>query len=190
MKSGHRFVQVDIFVRLVLLTHELPLVSHFNSVFFLGSITGLKTPDQLGSTAGQVANQVTSRQEGDLQWNWKTLWLHTHTLLPPSLHYCRHVSTQQQSRKRGLLWGSPSARVPFFPFRHGPRSPVNGQPSAQPWLILPWCSVVSTSGLPSRLRELESWRTGAAGQTGGAEQVRAVLILYWSQNKPVNAVVQ
>lgn len=96
---------------------------------------------------------------------------YTCTVLPIPLHRHRHVYTQQQSRKRELRWGSPSARVPFFPSRHGSRPTVNRQPSAQPRLIFPWCSAVSTSGLPSRLREPQSRWTGAAGQIGGAKQV-------------------
>lgn len=102
---------------------------------------------------------------------------HTHAASPIPLHRHHHVYTQRQPRKRGLYRGSRSARVPFFPFRHGPRPSVNGQPSAQPRLLFPWCSAVSTGGLPGRLWEPESWWTGAAGQTGGAEQVRSVAVL-------------
>lgn len=156
----------------------LLLVNHLSWFFCLfvfllsWSMTGLKTFDHFGLTAKPIRQHQrwSEIDQRDQRWEWKTLSTYPHSLAP-LLHH--HVYTQ--SRKRGLQWGTPWAWVPFLPSRHGPWSSVNWQPSAKPRLIFTWCSLVSTNGLPSRLWELESWWTGAAGQTGGAEQVRAVL---------------
>lgn len=102
---------------------------------------------------------------------------HTSTALPTSRQPQRHVYPQRQPGKRGLWWGSPSAGVPFLPTWHGSRSLIEWQPCAQPRLLFPRCSAVSTCSLPSRLRELESWWIRAASQTGGAEQVRSVVFI-------------
>lgn len=133
------------------------------------SVAGLRIFELIGSRAHQLPSQAgltVLGRGGDQLWDLETFVVNTHH---PSQHPQSHVYPQQQPRKGGLHWGS--VRVPLFS-RHGRRPPINGQPSAQPGLFLPWCSAVSTSRIPSRLREPESWWAWASGQTRRAEQVR------------------
>lgn len=135
------------------------------------SITGVS--DHVGSKAKQKATSGGGRPAERLEDP-----LTTPTQLHPSLLHLllHHVHTQRQPRERGIDWGPPSARVPLLPYRTGAWPSVNREPCAQPGLLFPWCSAVSTRSLPSRLWEPEPWWAGAAGQTGGAEQVRAEII--------------
>lgn len=97
--------------------------------FFSGSMTGLKTPDHFGFTAGQAANQATSRLtlEGDQQWDWKTLLPYPHCF--PHHSIVTAMSIPSSSPERGAL---PQLECPSSPPGMDPDPSSTGSPVLSP----------------------------------------------------------